>query len=154
MKQETSTLRDILKELNGEAGGASPLALLTRDMAEFAKYQTDIAAGKSIDQGEYSNLIGSILDNASIYGTNSVEYQNILDQLRGATEGAIENIENRFENDPTTNAIMDGTNATLGAIGNTNDILSRMEELMRNGQGIVGGGGGGLRSINGRVVQH
>ncbi len=130
MKQETSTLRDLLKDLNGEAGGASPLSLLTRDMADLAKFQTDIAAGKSVDQGEYSDLVGSILDNASIYGANSTEYQAIIEKLRGATEGAIENIESRFENDPTTNAIMDGTNATVSAIGQTNDILSRIEERL------------------------
>jgi hypothetical protein len=133
MKQETATLRDILKELNGEAGGMSPLALLQRDMADFATFQAAIAGGQTVNQSEYSDLVSSILDNAAIYGTNSIEYQNIIDQLRGATEGAIGNIESRFETDPTTDAIVEGTNATLEAIGTTNDTLARIEEVLRTG---------------------
>ncbi|WBY16631.1 hypothetical protein PF049_00205 [Erythrobacteraceae bacterium WH01K] len=126
IKQETATFRDILKELNGEAGGTSLASMLKRDLNEFATFKADIAAGKSVDQGDYSDLVGSILDNASIYGMNSIEYQDIIGQLRGATQGAIGNVERSFANDPTAKAIAAQTNALLPGQNLTNDLLARL----------------------------
>lgn len=159
LEEQTSGFRDFLKNLNGDGGGVTALSQLTTNMAEFEKYRQDIAAGKSVDQSKYVDLANSILSGAnSVYGTNTTDFQNVVSMLKDATNGAVGLVEARFNPAQASQAQVDATKAASdAALANsdiTNDYLSQILTTLQGSNKIVGYiGGGGMRAINGVMVQ-
>lgn len=145
LEEQTSGFRDLLKNLNGDGGGVTALTQLTRNMSEFEKFRADIAAGKTVDQGKFTDLANSILSGAnSVYGTNTKDFQNIVSMLKDATNGAIGLVEAQFNPATAAQAQIAATQAQTDAVvansNITNDYL---------GQILVTLQGGGLGNVTG-----
>jgi hypothetical protein len=156
MEQQTSSLRNILKDLSGNAGGVSPLAQLTAAMSDLAAYRSDIAAGKQVDQDKFSALVDGILGNAqSLYGLNSTEYQTIVGDIKNLASAAIGNVESAISStasDPTTNAINSQTDAITQNQQLQTDYLAQILSAIRNGSSAGTSTMPGWRAVNGRLV--
>lgn len=157
LKDQTSSFRDILDQLNGDAGGFTALSQLTTELGDFDKFKTDIAAGKAVDQDAYSDLVNKIMGHAGdIYGVNTSQYQDIIGSLRDNTTGALANATNTFNaaatKDTTAAAISTQTDQVTASIGVTNDYLAQMLEAIK-ALGFSVPSSGSVKSVNGSMVQ-
>lgn len=163
LEEQTSGFRDLLKNLNGDGGGVTALNQLTRNMSEFDKFRSDIAAGKTVDQSKFTDLANSILSGAnSVYGTNTKDFQNIVSMLKDATNGAIGLVEAQFNPAQAAQAQIDAmksaSDAAVAEAAISNDYLSQiLTAIQLNGviAGAIGGGGRGEvwgGAPNGRIV--
>lgn len=132
MEEQTKGYADLLKSINGEAGGTSKLTLLNQDMAKLAGFKSTIAAGGQIDQAEFTALGQEILGYASdLYGTNTAKYQSVISSLRDATGGAMTNVLEQItkgtaDSANAVSAINNQTNVVASEIAKTNDLLSQL----------------------------
>ncbi len=93
---QTSSLRDLQKTLNGEGSGRTVLQRLNSSLDEYAGYQADLAAGKSIDNDAFASLANEIFGLAgSSYGTSTGQFQSILSMLKSDNAAAISATEDR-----------------------------------------------------------
>lgn len=93
---QTSSLRDLQKTLNGEGSGKTVLQRLNASLSEYAGYQSELAAGKSIDNDAFANLANEIFGLAgSAYGTSTGQFQSILSMLKSDNAAAISATEDR-----------------------------------------------------------
>lgn len=160
LKEQTANFRSILDDLNGSAGGFTALTQLTQEMKQLDGYKANLAAGKTVDQGDYSSLIDKIMTNAqSVYGTNSTDYQSIVSQLRDTTTTAITAVTNAINSasggssaDPSQ-AISQQTDTLAGLQSVANDYAAQQVEIM--GKVLEGintlNSNGGTRAMNGRL---
>lgn len=160
LKEQVSGFQSLLDDLNGDAGGVTAMSQLTANLAKLDVFKSDIAAGKTVNQDEFTALAQKVLGNAGdVYGTNTSQYQDIIASLKGTTSGAITNQTNAFNaasGGVTNQAIADQTNAitTTQAVGN--DYLRQIAEAVTSGgynqnYGYGSYGGGGV--YNGRLAQ-
>ncbi|TCP92744.1 TP901 family phage tail tape measure protein [Sphingomonas sp. PP-CE-1A-559] len=161
LKEQTANFRSILDDLNGSTGGFTALTQLTGEMDQLKKYQGDLAAGKTVDQGEYGSLIDKIMSNAqSVYGTNSMDYQKIVGQVRDVTTSAITAVTNAI-NSASGNSLADPTSAitaqtdTLASLqGVANDYAAQQVEIMTEMRDSIRDlkSGNGVYAYNGRLA--
>lgn len=160
LKEQTANFRSILDDLNGNAGGFTALTQLTQEMKQLDGFKATLAAGKAVDQGDYSSLIDKIMTNAqAVYGTNSTDYQSIVSQLRDTTSTAITAVTNAINSasggslaDPSQ-AISQQTDTLAGLQSVANDYAAQQVEIM--GKVLEGinnlNSNGGNRALNGRL---
>lgn len=166
MEDNLSSITDFQKYLNGDAGGVTLEAQLKAAQATFAGFKTDIAAGKTVDQDEFT-AAGQEVNSLSsqLFGTGGPLYQSVKDDLTKTTMALVANVTNAVNGaagitaispavDPATTAVTDQT-ATLAKIGNTtNDLLAANNALLMK---LVANGGyqyepsAGATSVNGKV---
>ncbi|WP_454883999.1 tape measure protein [Sphingomonas oryzagri] len=137
LKSNVSGFTDLLDTLNG-ASGKTSLALLNEEMAQFKSYQSDLAAGKTVDEDAFTALANKIASNAGdVYDPNSSAYQDIISALKDATTSAIGNYTSQWNadtaNDGTTAAINSQTDSITAAQGVTNDYLSQILSALQSG---------------------
>ncbi|QJR01957.1 hypothetical protein HH800_06930 [Sphingobium yanoikuyae] len=93
---QTSSLRDLQKTLNGEGSGRTVLQRLNSSLDEYAGYQADLASGKSIDNDAFASLANEIFGLAgSAYGSSTGQFQSILSMLKSDNAAAISATEDR-----------------------------------------------------------
>ncbi|KQO09440.1 hypothetical protein [Sphingomonas sp. Leaf242] len=158
LKEQVSGFQSILDDLNGSGGGVTALTQLTNNLAKLDTFKADLAAGKTVDQDAFTALAQSIMGNANdVYGTNSADFQAIVESLKGATTGAITNATSAFNSaaDGVTNqAIADQTNAITAQQGVANDYLRQIAEAVQNSGGsYYGGYTSSMGVYNGRLIQ-
>lgn len=163
LKEQTSSLRDILDNLNGDAGGVTALTQLTRNLTALDGFKADITAGKTVDQSAYADLANKIMGGASdVYGANTSQYQDIVSLLKDVTGGALTNATNAFNvaagnttvvsTDSTTAAVNAQTDQITATIGVSNDYLAQIAASLQNVQ-FSGLAAYKLGSINGSLLQ-
>lgn len=128
LEEQVGGFQDLLKQLNGPDAGVSALSLLTKDMKELDTFRAKIASGATVDQDAFTQLGQDILSNASaIYGTNSVQFQNIIKDLKALTQSALDTATSEFDKysgkDSTVTAINDQTNQIVSSLDNLPDRL-------------------------------
>ena len=132
----TAGFKDILDQLNGDAGGVSKLDQLKSKMSEFDAMKAEIASGKAVDQDAFNELASAILSNAgTVYGTNNKAYQDIVSTLRSTAEGAISNTNAAFApspDDATSAAITDQTNQITANQSVQTDYLARIAQALES----------------------
>ncbi|MDF0540745.1 hypothetical protein PX699_00180 [Sphingobium sp. H39-3-25] len=90
VEEQTSSLRDLQKTLNGEGSGATVMQRLNADLAEYAGYQANIEAGNAVDNDAYAKLANEIFGLAGdAYGTSTSQFQDIRSMLSSDTAAAI-----------------------------------------------------------------
>ncbi|MGJ8480837.1 tape measure protein [Sphingobium yanoikuyae] len=92
---QTSSLRDLQKTLQGEASGKTVMQRLNESMAQYAGYQADLAAGKTIDNDALASLSQEILGLAGNFGTATSQYQSVIKMLDEGASAAISATEDR-----------------------------------------------------------
>ena len=158
LKEQTSSFRDILDQLNGDAGGVSDFAQLKTKMKELDTFKQDIAAGKQVDQQAYSALVQSIMGKAgNVYGTQTAEYQNIVSMLKGSTQGALDNVMTAFkgqDQQAVVAAMVQQTDAFVANQQQTNTLLERLLAVSEQNNELMAeiARGGGIQAYNARVV--
>jgi hypothetical protein len=162
LKEQTSSFRDILANLNGDAGGVTALTQLTTELADLEKFKSDIAIGKTVDQDSFADLANKIIGNASdVYGSNTSEYQQIVSGLRDATTGAQANATSAFNTAATATTVVDtsstnstisaGTDAITATIGKSNDYLAQIAASLQ-GANFVTAAAKQMGNVNGSLV--
>lgn len=164
LKEQTANFRSILDDLNGTAGGFTALTQLTSDMKQLDGFKADLAAGKTVDQSDYSALVDKIMTNSqAVYGTNSTDYQSIVSQLRDTTTSAITAVTNAINSasggvlnasDPSA-AIGQQTDTLASLQSINNDYAAQQVELMAEVRDSINNlnGGYGMYAYNGRLIQ-
>jgi hypothetical protein len=95
---QTSSLRDLQKTLNGDASGKTGYALLQDSLAEYSKLQADMKAGVAVDNDDLVSAAQDVLSRAgSTYGTATSQYQSIVSMLKADTANAISSTEARVQ---------------------------------------------------------
>lgn len=151
LKDQLGSLTDFKRELNGEGSGVSAFSRLSVAQSEFAKLFSTIKSGGNVDQDTFTSTGQEVLSLArDVFGTSSSQFQAIRAMLIEATDGAINNVTKQFDN-ATVQAITAQTDAVVGEIALTNDLLAQL--LARQGGGAIDFGGGS-RVVNGRVVSN
>lgn len=135
-KQQTQSLRDILDQLNGDAGGVSDYSQLQSKMKQLDVFKADVAAGKTVDQDAYATLVGDIISKAgSVYGTQTGDYQSIVASLKGTTQGALDNYKSSFNaasgNGAVVSAVQAQTDAYTAQQAQTNNLLAQNNVLLQ-----------------------
>jgi hypothetical protein len=159
LKSETANFRSILDDLNGSAGGVTALTQLTEGMAALQGYKADLAAGKTVNQDDYSKLIDKVMTNAqSIYGANAADYQSIVSSVRDTTTSAIEAVSKQINAtsggaltaDPSA-AIASQTDTLAGLQGINNDYAAQQVTLLTEVRdSLMNMGSKSAYAINGR----
>jgi hypothetical protein len=130
--EQTSGFTDLLKNLNGSAGGVSQLTLLNRNLADFQKMKATLDSGGTVDQSAFVGLGQDIMGIASsLYGTNTSQFQSIRNDLIAATNGAINNVTGTIKTQAelakdTTTAITTQTTEVTDQIKITNQLLGQI----------------------------
>lgn len=143
LKEQVSGFQDILNQLNGDAGGVSDYAQLNANMKKFDQFRTDIAAGKSVDQNDFTQLANDIISKAgNVYGTGTRDYQDIVKLLKGTTTGAMDNATKAFNsaagiNTDTISAIQAQTDAYTANQRQTNTLMAEQNALIRQQNAIL-----------------
>lgn len=137
LKDQVSGFQSLLDDLKGDMGGVTALSQLSSNLSKLSVFEADIAAGKTVNQDEFTALAQKIMSNADdSFGTNTSDYQNIVNRLTGLTQSAIGNATTAFNTAATpastTAAIADQTTALGAQIGISNDYLRQIA------QGIAG----------------
>jgi TP901 family phage tail tape measure protein len=157
LKDQLSSFKSILDNLNGDAGGFSALTQLNNNIAKMGDFKADLAAGKSIDQDAFSELANKIISGAgNVYGSTTAEYQSVIGDIRAMANSGITNATNQFNSsvkaaDTTAAAITAQTQAYSSNQQVTNDYLRQMVAMMQNGNGL-GGSSQAVTSTNGKMV--
>ena len=161
LKEQTSSFRSILDQLNGSAGGFSDLTLLTQNMAKLDTFRADLAAGKTIDQSAYDTLASDIISNlGNVYGTQSQDYQAGIGLLRDTTTAALDNATNSFNaaagsQADVASAVKQQTDAYIAGQSTTNDLLAKQNRLLEENNALLrqqyGGTSGNLMAENARM---
>lgn len=156
LEEQTSGFRDLLKSLNGDAGGVTALNQLNSSLSEFEKYRTDIAAGKTVDQSKFVDLASSIANlNGQVNGSNTTDFQSIVSMLKTATNGAVGLVEAKFNPAQAAqaqiDAMKDASNAALANSDKTNDYLSQILITLQNNSVIDYSTRGNIKAIDGRM---
>jgi hypothetical protein len=157
-KDQVSGFQELLDDLTGDAGGVSALTQLNTNMAKLGSYQNDLAAGKTINQDDFTVLAQKIMGNAGdVYGTNTAQYQDVVSKLTGITNSAITNATGAFNSavaSSTTTAIVDQTNAVTAQIGISNDYLRQIAAAVSGGMYVPAAANGNSVGVsNGRATQ-
>ena len=147
LEEQTSSFRNILDTLNGEAGGFSSMSQLNSNLAKMGQFRADLAAGKTVDQEKFAALMDSIISGTNdIYGANSSAGQSILSDVRSLTEQAMANVTSEFNKGvaamDTTTAIQKQTDAYVAQQQVANGWLKQIAEkleVMKNYQGNIWG---------------
>jgi hypothetical protein len=139
-KEQVSGFQSLLADLNGDAGGVTALNQLASNMGKLDTFKQDLAAGKTVNQDEFTALAQSIISGAGdVYATNSSQYQDIVSQLKGLTSGAITNATTAFNvasgRDPAAQAITDAGNVAAAQQSIANDYLRQIASSLA-GSGI------------------
>ena len=94
----------------GPESGLSGKSRLDSQMAEFRKYQSEIAAGKTVDPTKFAELGSSIFDIArELYGTSGPLFQNIRGELLKTSNDLKANVESIY-------ATGDGSTSVVAAV--------------------------------------
>ena len=132
IKEQTASFQNILDELNGEAGGYSSVSQLANYLSDFEAFKTDIAAGNTVNQDDFSTLMDKIIGGVNdIYGANSATGQSILGDVRSWTEQAMANVTTEFNSavaagDNTVSAIQSQTDAYVAQQQEGNSWLAKI----------------------------
>lgn len=159
LKDQVSGFQSILDDLNGDAGGVTALTQLTSNLDKFKGFQTDAAAGRLVDQDAFKELAQKIISGTNdVYGANSSEAQGNFALIKSATNSALSNATNAFNNaangGATNQAIAEQTNAITSGQGVTNDYLRQLLEAVQSGGALAANiSNGGIGVYNGRLVQ-
>lgn len=111
---------------------------LAANMGKLDGFKTDLAAGKTINQDDFTDLAGKIIGGAGdVYATNSTQYQDIVAQLKAMTSGAIGNATTAFNTtsgkDTATAAIVNQTNVQAAQQSIANDYLRQIASAVSGG---------------------
>lgn len=135
LEQANTTLRDFLTELTTSSG--SGLSVRDRQRAAqdaFAGFQSDIEAGRTIDQQRFRDAAQNLLDvNRELFGSQT-GYFDTLGLVTDLTRRAISTTESqqslpealRLANQPVTNALDGVRNAIDDMANRLEDALGRM----------------------------
>lgn len=153
LERTESTLRDFLDSL--KIGGNSPLSLREQSAtaeAAFAKYEADIAAGKTVDQSGYVEAAQAALDvkrqtDGSTQGYFDL-YNRVVSAGNAAQAGFDSAAANRNDTNPFAKPTAEATATTANNTATLPAILNRLGEiadhLTRMGGGALYGVSGGL----------
>lgn len=142
LTQQLQDFQDFKKELNGEGSGATTLDRLNSKLNEFSGYQSDLAAGKTVDQSAFTSLGQEVFGLArDVYGTATNEFQNIRSTLTSATETAIANSTKAFDAaNASTVAAADKAaaiqSAQLTELEKQTNLLSVIKEALSGTQSV------------------
>ena len=110
LQDQLSSIKSLQDKLTGSESGLSGKTRLDSQMAEFRKYQSDIAAGKTVDPTKFADLGSTIFDTArELYGTSGPLFQNIRSELLKATNDLQSNVESIY-------ASGDGNSSVVAAV--------------------------------------
>lgn len=110
LEDQLSSIKSLQDKLMGSESGLSGKTRLDAQMAEFRKYQSDIAAGKTVDPTKFADLGSSIFDTArELYGTSGPMFQNIRSELLKSTNDLKTNVESIY-------ASGDGNTSVVAAV--------------------------------------
>jgi hypothetical protein len=137
-KDQVSGFQSLLDDLNGNGGGVTALNQLTANLSKLDTYKADLAAGKTVNQDDFTALAQSIIGGAGdVYATNSTQYQDIVSQLKALTSGAIGNATTAFNvasgRDPAAQAITDASNVAAAQQSIANDYLRQIASAVSGG---------------------
>lgn len=125
MKEQTKTFTDLLATLNGEGVGITALSRLNADLAKFAGFKSDIAAGKQVNQEDFATLVNKIIgESKDVYGTSTAQAEAIRQSLIDATTAAQKLVLNEFNTPANSNLIATNDNGTTDAINAGTDIVA------------------------------
>ncbi len=158
-KEQVSGFQSLLDDLNGNAGGVTALNQLTSNMGKLDTFKQDLAAGKTVNQDDFTALAQSIISGAGdVYATNSSQYQDIVSQLKALTSGAIGNATTAFNvasgRDPAAQAITDAGNVAAAQQSIANDYLRQIASAVSGGLGSnnATNDNSGYGNVNGRMT--
>lgn len=110
LEDQLSSIKSLQDKLMGPESGLSGKTRLDSSMAEFRKYQNDIAAGKTVDPTKFAELGNTIFDTArELYGTSGPMFQNIRSELLKANNDLKTNVESIY-------ASGDGSTSVVAAV--------------------------------------
>ncbi len=170
MKSQTKTFSDLLESLNDEGMGITALSRFTTDMAKFSTFQTDIKAGKQVDQDAFASLVNKLMtESNAINGTSTAQAEAVRQMLIDATTAAQQLVMNEFNNGSTnaasndntktdtTSAITNGTTVVKAGIDATNVAMainnSYQSQIFEELQKLNASGGGKVTAMNSRAAQ-
>ncbi len=136
MDQNLSGFRDTLDMIRGDASGKSQLTLFNEQMAQLSSYRNTLASGETVDDDKFNSLVQDIVGRASdIYGTQTAEYQGVLNDLGSLVDTAMDNATSEFEKaaaayEKTTDAVVDQTNQITSKIDTTNGMLAAILRVL------------------------
>lgn len=173
LKNQLSSLTDMMEGLRGDGSGITKLNQLDAKMASFNDMKTRIAAGDStIDQDAFTRVGQDIFGLArDVYGTATSQFQDIRGMLIGTTQGLMDNVTSAFNAADPTAAAAQSRDSTSEAIANysaqqvaaANALRQQMagdnaiiidllkQQLAKEPAVSTGGGGGGWSGMNGMV---
>ena len=167
MKQQTKTFTDLLSTLNGEGVGITALTRLNSDLDKFKSFQTDIAAGKQVNQEDFSSLVNKILgESKDVYGTATAPAEAMRQMLIDATTAAQKIVTDQFipfdpsknigaanDNTPTAgdNMVATRIDTTNQQMAINNAYQSQILEAIQNLNSV--GGAGARYQLNERLAQ-
>lgn len=110
LENQLSSIKSLQDKLMGPESGLSGKSRLDSQMAEFRKYQSEIAAGKTVDPTKFAELSSSIFDIArELYGTSGPLFQNIRGELLKTSNDLKTNVESIY-------ATGDGSTSVVAAV--------------------------------------
>ena len=135
LKQQMSSFQSILDQLDGEAGGFTGMSLLNKNLAEMERFKAEIAAGKTVDQEDFSEVMSKVINGVNdIYGANSAAGQDILSTVRSLTNSAMDLTKSAFTQ--ATNPANNTASMMQEQVNQqqqSNDYLAQMVALIREG---------------------
>ena len=158
LDDQLSDLQTFIDALNGDDSGKSSLDLLTQNLTKFQSFQNDLAAGKQVNQSDFTTLGQSIISEAKdVYGTSTSQYQDVLNTLMTAANSAVSNVTTAFNAATSSSdaiAAADAQTAATATVAQqtaiSNDYLRQILAAIQSGSTVVGGGGS--VSVNGKTV--
>lgn len=119
LKDQLSSIKSLQDKLMGPESGLSGKTRLDSQMAEFRKYQDDIAGGKSVDPAKFAELGSSIFDTATeLYGTSGPLFQNIRSELLKSSNDLKANVESIY-------ASGDGSTSVVAAVDKSSQLQAQ-----------------------------
>lgn len=154
LKSSLKDLNDFKADLSGEGSGVSAINRLMAAQSEFAKMDATIRGGGVVDQANFTKVGQDIMGLArEIYGTSSSQFQSIRQALIEATDGAINNVTEAFD-DATVVAIDRQTDAITQNQTIQNDLLRQIAAGLANGGGNSRFTGDDGYAVNGRFYSN
>lgn len=154
LDDQLSSLRSFQAALSGEGSGVTSASRLSAALADYDK-QRALIGQEGFDQASFTSLGQQVFALArDIYGTSTIQFQEIRKRLMADTSNAISSTESAFNaaaqaNAPVVSAIEDQTQVAIQSYQLQiagNQILAEIRELLARGGTANDSGGvnGGL----------
>lgn len=150
LEEMTQPYRDFIQQITaGADSGLSVAGRFQNALTDLAKFEADLAAGKTVDQQQFLKTAQLALDlGAQLYGTSTEQYAALRDRLVADMNLAIANIEIQAPEEMLADEIAKAGGETVAAIGTTNNLLTEIRNLLSGGgSGSVSGDASGPDSF-------